>query len=337
MTHELSNYELQRLETIRQNALYFEALGVQEARSDLHAITRKPKTIRSIRPMRGPTEGHNRRISRRLLGELPVDAEDVSDEESAIPSYRDCNDPCQMTAAELKLWCDRVREDVLKSSWVGSLNTEQIDRLHQANDSWLGPFAQFTARYGGKGEGPLSRQNLKSVLRQVMMLVSGAGITSNKRDGVFAEGRIISLGIRAEEVDHLRAEAQLWLPQERAPADLVGLRVNGSVIERKPPHGPFDSSNGWLLNHPLMKIRLYCEHLDEVRILSDPMCTTFSLQVRDALTVTCSLQVRSSHPLRLVTVDTLPAYICLTGEKDFSGGDHATLVRQRAKRGRQLA
>jgi len=41
--------------------------------------------------------------------------------------------------------------------------------------------------------------------------------------------------------------------------------MDGVPIERRSTKPPFDTSNGWLLNHPLMKVRLYCEHLDEVR------------------------------------------------------------------------
>ena len=52
------------------------------------------------------------------------------------------------------------------------------------------------------------------------------------------------------------------MPQKRAK-DVVGLVVGGVVVPDKPDHGPFDTSNGWLLNHPLKKLQLYCEHLDE--------------------------------------------------------------------------
>merc|ERR1740124_801066 len=36
------------------------------------------------------------------------------------------------------------------------------------------------------------------------------------------------------------------------------------MVQRKPPApGPRDGSNGWLLNHPLKKVKTYCEFLEE--------------------------------------------------------------------------
>ena len=110
---------------------------------------------------------------------------------------------------------------------------------------------------------PLSRNNLKSILKQVMKLVSGAGVDHDEKSDHFGAGRPITLGVTSELCTSLRAEAQLWMPQKRAPKDVVGLVVGGVVVPDKPDHGPFDTSNGWLLNHPLKKLQLYCEHLDE--------------------------------------------------------------------------
>ena len=161
-----------------------------------------------------------------------------------------------------------MRQTVLRNDWIEALTSEQQERVRQANATWLGPFAAFTARFGGHGESPVSVANLKNVLQQVMRLVSGAGVTCKQRAGCFAEGRPINLGVTAAECDALRAEAQLWAPLKTAPADLIGMSVNGEVVPRKPPGGIVDTSNGWLLNHPLMKVRLYCEHLDEVAATS---------------------------------------------------------------------
>ncbi|KAL1495911.1 hypothetical protein AB1Y20_014554 [Prymnesium parvum] len=263
---DLSQYELQRLETIRQNALAMQAMGLQEAIEDVRWKPKISSPSKQRKVRLDPVA--SRRSSRRLAGDVALDDDLGSASEAetaAVTAYRDPNDVSQLTAAELKSWCNRLREEVLQGPWRRTLTHEQDERLLHANSAWLGPFTEFTARFGGKSEGPISRQNIKSVLKQVMRLVSGAGITSDKRDGVFAEGQPITLGITAEEVDTLRAEAQLWMPQERSPADLIGRSVKGGIVEKRPSKGPIDTSNGWLLNHPLMKIRLYCEHLDEVR------------------------------------------------------------------------
>ena len=70
------------------------------------------------------------------------------------------------------------------------------------------------------------------------------------------------LGITADEVDDLRAEAQLWCPLKSSPADIVGRSVLGVEVPRKPPAaGPRDTSNGWLLNHPLQKMQNFASYL----------------------------------------------------------------------------
>ncbi|EOD32042.1 hypothetical protein EMIHUDRAFT_449486 [Emiliania huxleyi CCMP1516] len=264
MTEALSEYELARLETIRKNQLAFESMGLGDAVAGLRAAASRPKLpkARSKRPAADPSA---RRSSRRLSGEAAANGGLVdSDGEKDHPAYRDPNDVSAMTAPELKAWCDALRADVLRMAWVERLGEEEMRRLDGAQE-WLAPFVIFTARFGGKGESSLSRQNLKSVLKQVFCLVSGAGVTTEKRGGAFGKGRPIGLGIQAEQVDALRAEAQVWMPQKRAPEDLVGRTVGGERIVKQPDRGPFDTSNGWLLNHPLMKIRLYCEHLDELK------------------------------------------------------------------------
>ena len=85
----------------------------------------------------------------------------------------------------------------------------------------------------------------------------GAGVTTKLRDGAFAAGRPITLGITGDEVDALRVEAQLWCPLKTAPEDLVGRAApdgTGAVVQRKPDSRVVDTSNGWLLNHPLKKV-----------------------------------------------------------------------------------
>ena len=257
----LCAYELQRLETIRQNALIMEAMGITEAAKGLREPVKKPKAKQPREPKPLPTA---KRSSRRLSGDAAaLIGLDDGDEETIEP-YRDPNDVSQMLPAELKRWCEELREDALKAPWVEQLGEEQRQRLHAAQ-VWLAPFTEFTARFGGNKETTMSRQNVKSVLKRVFQLVSGAGVTTPLREGAFAAGRPITLGVSCEAVDALRVEAQLWCPLRTAPEDLVGRVHEGAVIERKPASRCLDTSNGWLLNHPLVKVRKYCEHLDEVR------------------------------------------------------------------------
>ena len=262
MTEPLSDYELKRLATIKANAEILKSLGLE------HAV----KAVRPAAPPKKPkqpkqtAEVTNVRSSRRLSGEPVVGAESLDDsafDEAPEYAYRDPNDVSEMNPTELKAWCQGIVESLLPSVMEG-LDEAQQQRVRKAVDEWFGPFAEFTARFGGKNESPISRANLRSCLKTVLMLVSGAGVRSNKREGAFAEGRPISLGITAAQVNALRAEAQLWMPLKASPFDLIGMVVNGVTVPKTPVSGPLDLSNGWFLNHPLMKVRLYCEHLDEV-------------------------------------------------------------------------
>ena len=249
MSEGLSDYELKRLETIRQNALIMQSLGILDAVKDLQAAAPKPKP--KIKKPKAPVVTSRRRSSGRLAGEAPMEFEEGDEEGEAVAYvYRDPNDVGTMTYAEIKNFCARIRESMLERL-KDELSEEQYARLVRANDEWLGGWTEFTARFGGSGERPMSNENIKSCLKQVMKLVSGAGVDHKSKQTRFAAGKPITLGITAAEVLELRAAAQLWVPLRSAPADVVGMVVDGTVVPRKPSTTVIDSSNGWLTNHPV--------------------------------------------------------------------------------------
>ena len=251
---ELSAYEIKRLETIRKNAEMLKSLGIDDAVASMKPAAKsspKRKQLKPAQPLNLP-----RRRSSRAAGLME------GEEMEEAQTYRDPNDVSQMSNAEFRQWCEAVLDGAASAEWLGTLTAEQKARVDTAKE-WLLPFAEYTAR--PPDSRPLSRPNLKSVLRQIIKLVSGAGVDTDKRSDVFAAGRPISLGITAHEVLQLRAEAQLWMPlHPKSPADLVGKRVGDQVVPARPAQGPYDTSNGWLLNHPLMKLSIYCAHLDEM-------------------------------------------------------------------------
>ena len=266
---ELCEYELKRLDQIERNKEMLRQLGINDAVAEIHAAHQptkaKPKKQKAKAAPKGPT-----RKSRRLDGE--ADSSDGGDDNSHNSQYesRDPNDVSGMTESEFHRFVDDVRLAVLETVLeMEHLSEEHCERLRAANDpeaGWLGPFAVHTARYGSVGEGPISKPNLRSCLKSVMQLASGAGFHSDKKEtGTFAAARPIHLGWTAAGCDALRAEAQLWLPLEKAPADIVGMQVpSGETVPARPTR-KLDLSNGWALNHPLIKVKKYCEHLDEVR------------------------------------------------------------------------
>jgi len=256
---DMSEYEKRRLETIKANRAYLESLGIEAAAEALRPA-KKPRTKKS--PDSKPTATAPRRRSRRSDG-MPIPNEDDGHVDD-FEEYRDPNDVGQMTVTEVTEHCCKLCEDVMQLSWADALLPEQLERVQRAKTEWLTSFAVHIAQFGSATQGPPSKANLQSVVKQVMRLVSGAGLSTDKREGVFAEGRPLRLGVTAEEVDALRAEAQLFLPLKTCPADLVGRSVDGLELPRKPSSGPYDVSNGWWANHPLVKVRMYCEHLDSL-------------------------------------------------------------------------
>ena len=254
MVDDMSEYERQRLATIAVNQAKLLELGLIE-----QVVPKAVKRSSKQPPLKPPPPTGESRKSRRFMGEAAREVEGAP-EELQEDTWRDPNDVSQMSQVEKRGWCDQLRDAVLSRPWFDELTGEQQQRVHAANSAsggWLGEFTWFTAQFDMQGERPLSRDNTKSVLQKVMLLVSGAGVSCKFRDGAFAAGRPLRLGVTAEEVDNLRAEAQLWCPLKTAPADIAGRSVLGVEVPRKPPAaGPRDTSTGWLLNHPLKKVGL---------------------------------------------------------------------------------
>ena len=225
---ELSAYELKRLETIAKNAEFMRSLGIEEAAAACAAHKPARREHKKDEKKKGPAHPRRRsRRSGGELPEAEdgMDGEDFSyrdpnDVSAMTPAelhqwadqvrptlslslsrslwgYRDGlshDSPSSRTVGDSyrdpgSLSLSQVRQTVLRNDWLDALTAEQQERVRQANDTWLGPFAAFTARFGGHGESPVSVANLKNVLQQVMRLVSGAGVTCKQRAGCFAQGR----------------------------------------------------------------------------------------------------------------------------------------------------
>ena len=262
MDDNLSEYEKKRLATMAANAAIFEQLGLNKARDDMRP-TAAPKAKRQKKEK--PAAPTNRRAMRSKG--LALDVEDDGNNQPEPVDEGLCTPEVLRSIVQREL----------EHPWMERLTDEQRTRLLEATNEetgWLLPFMTFTSQWGGKGEGPLNSDNMSKCTRPVMQLASGAGVTFKQRDGVFCENRPINLGVTAEQILQLRAEAQIWIPQNRAPADVIGMVVSGVsnpqgvvvdgvTVQKVPPPGPMDTSRGWTLNHPLKKVQQYCEHLDE--------------------------------------------------------------------------
>ena len=171
MEEELSAYELKRLQTIKENAMQLQALGIMDIKNELRALAPPPKP-KAVKPKeRKPVVLSRRRSSGRLAGEAPLDM-DIGEDDVVREVDRDPNDVGQMVPTELRAYCTKIvddeehRED--KHAWMCTLTEEQRARVSRAKDEWLVSFTEFNARFGSANEGPLSKTNLQSVVRTVM-------------------------------------------------------------------------------------------------------------------------------------------------------------------------
>ena len=87
-----------------------------------------------------------------------------------------------------------------------------------------------------------SSSNIDSIIRVVKKLVSGAGVEHKSKPGeTFNYGQIVTL---ATDLYALQAEAEEWLP-----------------YKKNDPRGCLDRGHGWALNHPIVNLRDFKEHV----------------------------------------------------------------------------
>ena len=120
---------------------------------------------------------------------------------------------------------------------VEPLSEEQRNNLQEFN---MEEFEEFlrTVPHGRKGI-PISSANARTVIRQVKLMVSGAGVGYHHwpSDVFWRKGQPIKLN---EDFDRLKDEA----------------------VEMENRYGR-DLGNGWLLNHPLQKLQNFQNYLYE--------------------------------------------------------------------------
>ena len=198
MDDNLCEYEKKRLATMAANAAIFEQLGLNKARDDMRP-TAAPKAKRQKKKPAAAGES-----ARDALKGLALDVEDDGNNNQPEPVDEGLCTPRFSGQSCSASW---------KHPWMERLTDEQRTRLLEATNEetgWLLPFMTFTSQWGGKGEGPLNSDNMTKCTRPVMQLASGAGVTFKlQRDGVFCENRPINLGVTAEQILQLRAEAQI--------------------------------------------------------------------------------------------------------------------------------
>lgn len=256
-TSDLSPYELLRLEKIRRNEAYLDALGLTS-----WAVKAKDSTMKTNRNKKRAKAYHQRVNAGEERRSERISKKGVSDKDLLMLAYTD-DDKLEVAVSQAdknvrvsKKPFVSSRQDIVgqdsSSSSRPSRAFQQVKRSisldnqdfrlteeekaalsqNTMDDRMLGKFEEFLV-YHNK----ISDQNRRNVLRQVKKLARGEGINYDspkygwKPDQFFMKGQKINI-----------------------LSDFVDLLRQGKECEEE--WGP-DHGNGWLLSHPLKKLLLF--------------------------------------------------------------------------------
>lgn len=280
--HELSEYELQRLERIKKNEAYLATLGLSKTKDQIRAMTQKQKRRRVVvKHGKGSVspgeERRSKRIKRRSNGSSNKENNGNTDEynDLVMLSYAELddrnlravkqaqpNETANLIAKGENEVDDRVespprRTRTLNIAWSADADaielTEAEKEILAKNDmdqNYLDKFREFLV-YHDK----ISTQNERNVMRQVTKLANGEGV-------------------RYESAKYGWPEDCYFLKSTKVTplSDIVELMKQAVEAENK---WGIDRGNGWLLRHPLKKLLLFQQ---------------FCLNNPDFLTGTCKLK-----------------------------------------------
>eukprot|EP00939_MAST-03C_sp_MAST-3C-sp1_P002163 g2163.t1 len=232
---KLSEYELARLERIRQINAAMEKFDLKKASEDM---TREKRDLEQTQKRKRVIAHRRRQILKRSSGKntspvrrsgrvrnkpaqyRPEDLDDILVQRALLPKPR------------------RKRQAMV----IPNLSDDQRKRLSNA-ENWLEEFEEFLLRipHGRNGK-VISEQNARSVMRQVRVLVSGSGIYyKHWQEGIVCfKDRPVTLA-----------------------TDFVKLWEEAKEFENE--HGE-DRGHGWLMLHPITKLLCFQIHkvtLDE--------------------------------------------------------------------------
>ena len=238
----LSEYELQRIATIRENDEKLQELGLLQCAANIRHDARPHNTAsksmqkkrksaaRAVEQRQMPTRSTRR--SRRGDGHSDLDAvlADADAEKAAALDEK----PAKRPRWEAWKHVEFYKNEPLTAAERASIS---------APDEWLEDFEAYW-----RDEMTLSDANMRSVMKAVRRLVAGEGLVSLHREGVFAEGLRVDMHT---DLEWLALEAHYFLPMKSMP---TWMKCN---FPEAPKGGPRDLSNGWFANHPIMKLQIY--------------------------------------------------------------------------------
>jgi len=233
----LSAYEMQRLDTMRENQRILEALGVVSASESLRRLAPTPEkqsmdpAMRAAKAQERQERMEDAKANRRQSSRL----KDLPEGHARPKRFADELNDFDDGERELAHLRKRARRGQRGSGTHGggklsSLSTKEREAIAAAYDEardWLEHMRRyFTDK--------LSEANLRSVMRKVEALATGEGVAHTNERDYFRKGQPITLD---EDMVALRAEANRFLPPEQDPG------------------------HGWRLDHPIGKLAIFQAHL----------------------------------------------------------------------------
>ena len=230
----LSSYEKARLARIAENRIVMEQLGVSQAQKKIRSAASKQKASRK-RP-----KAKKKKQIQGMLFKSP--AEYMEWKKNPYPrgtrkSTRQRNAPPShnaLTDMQVRDFTRTKKKGTYKRAKINrELSPEQLANLETSGD-WLDDFEEFLVTIPhGNGSKIVSTANQRTVMRQMRIFASGAGIEYRH----WPEGVVFMKGVPV--TIHSNAMA-LWQ----------------DAWDFEQEHGE-DKGHGWLLLHPLTKLACY--------------------------------------------------------------------------------
>ena len=226
---ELSVYDKQRQERIRENNAMLAHLGITEAAKQLNSWVAKPASLCHFKRKRNMSVGTSEpRRSGRQRNAVVIGLDFAQLDRQLVEATG------QLAAGKKK------RKTTFQASRIvrPELSEEQLQKMGDLDLNWLQGLEDFlndeilhTYWFGRAA----SETNIMRVMAQVRKLASGHGVPHPSSSAVFMQGRPLTL---SSNIRALVEEAWEWL------------YTFGE-----------DKGHGWLLNHPLKKALAYQQHM----------------------------------------------------------------------------
>jgi hypothetical protein len=242
--NELSDYDKQRQERIRENNAMMAKFGLSQAAKNLNKWVAKPEALKTVagaarqkrrlaahatRPVEPRRSERQRTVHAtatsyvNFFGAAGRQLDEATGQLAAAAKRRKLNSTSQSSRIVRPELSEEQRADLglanLDLGWLQGL--ENFLKDTELHTYWFGRAASET--------------NVARVMAQVRKLASGDGVPHPCASAVFMQGRPLTLG---DDIRMLVEEAWQWLD------------VHGE-----------DKGHGWLLNHPLKKVLAFQQHM----------------------------------------------------------------------------